>query len=200
MVVLAAGTELSLLRSCGGLEASTEPRALKCRCPGRAVATEDGDRRRAARGRLPARCLDLEQDDASPSFLNSVHAACAQVRQTMMLVTQRELQGVPWLLRCVTAEICALMCELCIGSVAVSSTVCVIVAARSLHMQTGPVDRRSIRPPACSGKILDLQKAYSSTRRRWRAFSGLKRGQGATREAYPRNRDYVCRMLWTHIH
>ena len=146
MVVLASGPELSLLRRCGGLEASTEPRALKCRCPGRAVATEDGGRRRAACGRLPARCLDLEQDDASPSFLNSVHAACAQVRQTMMLVTQRELQGVPWLLRCVAAEICALMCELCVGSVAVISTVCVIVGARLLHMRTGPVGRHGRRP------------------------------------------------------
>ena len=127
MVVLASGPELSLLRRCGGLEASTEPRALKCRCPGRAVATEDGGRRRAACGRLPARCLDLEQDDASPSFLNSVHAACAQVRQTMMLVTQRELQGVPWLLRCVAAEVCALMCVLCAGSVGVISAVGAIV-------------------------------------------------------------------------
>ena len=52
------------------------------------------------------------------------------MRQTMMLATQRELQGVPWLLRCVAAEIRALMCELCGGSVAVINTVCVIVAAR----------------------------------------------------------------------
>ena len=63
----------------------------------------------------------------TPSSLTGVHAACAQVRQTMMLVTQRELQGVPWLLRCVAAEICALMCELGAGSVVVISAVGAIV-------------------------------------------------------------------------
>ena len=45
----------------------------------------------------------------------------------MMLVTQRELQGVPWLLRCVAAEVCALMCELGAGSVVVISAVGAIV-------------------------------------------------------------------------
>ena len=68
MVVLASGPELSLLRRCGGLEASTEPWALKCRCPGRAVVAGDDGRRSAACGRLPVRCLDLEQDDAGTIF------------------------------------------------------------------------------------------------------------------------------------
>ena len=123
MVVLASGPELSLLRRCGWLEAATEPRALRCRCPGRAVATGDDGRRSASCGRLPVRCLDLEQDDASPSGLTAAHAVYAQVRQTMMLATQRELQGVPWLLRCVAVEVCALMCVLCAGFVGVISAV-----------------------------------------------------------------------------
>ena len=127
MVVLASGPELSLLRRCGGLEASTEPRALKCRCPGRAVVAGVDSRRSAACGRLPVRCLDPEQDDASPSGLTAARAVYAQVRQTMMLATQRELQGVPWLLRCVAAEVCALMCELSAGSVVVISAVGAIV-------------------------------------------------------------------------
>ena len=47
----------------------------------------------------------------------------AQVRQTMMLAIQRELQSVPWLLRCVADEVCALMCVLCAGFVGVISAI-----------------------------------------------------------------------------
>ena len=47
----------------------------------------------------------------------------AQVRQTMMLATQREPQGGTRLLRCVAAAIYTLMCAVCDGSVGVSSAV-----------------------------------------------------------------------------
>ena len=77
----------------------------------------------------------------------------AQVRQTMMLATQKEPPDGTWLLRCVASAICTLMCAVCVGSVAVISTVCVIVGARLLHMRTGPVGRRGRRAPACPGAI-----------------------------------------------
>ena len=128
MVVLASGPELSLLRRCGWLEAAIEPPALRCRLPGRARATLGGGSHSGACGGRPERRICLEQDDAAPSGLTAAHAVCGQMRQTMMLATQRELQGVPWLLRCVAAETCALMCELGAGSVGVIRAVDAIVS------------------------------------------------------------------------
>ena len=72
--------------------------------------------RRAARG--------------SAAVLTAVHAVYAQVRQTMVLATQREPRDGTWLLRCVAVETCTLMSVLCAGNAGVIRTVCVIVGAR----------------------------------------------------------------------
>ena len=71
--------------------------------------------------------MGFEHDDASPSGFTAV---CALLPQTVILVTQRELEDEPRLLRCVAADICTLMCVLCAGYAGVIRTVCVIVGAR----------------------------------------------------------------------
>ena len=62
--------------------------------------------------------------DATPSALTAVH----EMRQTVMLATQRELQDVSWLCRCVADdEVCALMCVWCAGTAGVIRAVGAIV-------------------------------------------------------------------------
>ena len=58
------------------------------------------------------------------SALIAVH----EMRQTVMLATQRELQDVSWLCRCVADdEVCALMCVWCAGTAGVIRAVGAIV-------------------------------------------------------------------------
>ena len=147
VVVFAVG------RSCAVVvvaKAAAKPRALRHRHPGRAMAASGNGGLQA----LAADCRYGAYTSNKTSFplcspLASVPCVCTVAAGSKVRDPEDEI----WLIRCVSAAIFTLVCAVCVGSVSVISTVCVIVGARLLHMRTGPEGRRGRRAPACPGAI-----------------------------------------------